>query len=84
MLKFTDKKLFTNLCSKILLNISSSCPMSVSMAYLGTYIPVNLRPFKISVIGAQWLSGRMLDSRPRGLRVQASPASLHCVLEQEH
>ena len=31
--------------------------------------------------GTQWLSGRVLDSRPR---VRASPASLFCVLVQEH
>ena len=30
------------------------------------------------VMGAQWLSGRVLDSRPR-----ASPALLRCVLEQD-
>ena len=30
--------------------------------------------------GAQWLSSRVLDSRPR---VRASPVSLHCVLEQD-
>ena len=29
--------------------------------------------------GAQWLSGRVLDSRPR---VRASPASLRCVLKK--
>ena len=34
--------------------------------------------------GAQWLSGRVLDSRPMGPRVQVSPASLRSVLEQEH
>ena len=28
--------------------------------------------------GAQWLSGRVLDSRPRGRGFGASPASLHC------
>ena len=33
----------------------------------------------LRLMGAQWLSGRVLDSRPRG-----SPASLCCVLEQEH
>ena len=32
-----------------------------------------------SVMGAQWLSGRVLDWRPL---VRASPASLRCVLEQ--
>ena len=32
-------------------------------------------------VGAQWLSDRVLDSRPG---VRASPASLRCVLEQEH
>ena len=32
---------------------------------------------------AQWLSGRVLDSA-EGLQVQASQASLRCVLEQEH
>ena len=31
--------------------------------------------------GVQWLSGRVLDSRPKGSRVGASPASLPCVLE---
>ena len=32
------------------------------------------------VEGAQWLSGRVLDSRPegRGPRVRASPATLRC------
>ena len=35
-------------------------------------------------MGAQWLSGRVLDSRPKGPRVLASPASLRCVFEQEH
>ena len=29
---------------------------------------------------AQWLSGRVLDTRPR---VRVSPASLFCVLEQD-
>ena len=44
----------------------------------------------MSVMGAQWLSGRMLDSRPMGGRfephrrqVRASQASLRCVLEQD-
>ena len=34
--------------------------------------------------GAQWLSGRVLDSETEGRQVRASPASLCCVLEQEH
>ena len=29
-------------------------------------------------MGAQWLSGRVLDSRQRGRGVRASPASLRC------
>ena len=33
--------------------------------------------------GAQWLSGRVLDSKTEGLSVRASRASLHCVLEQD-
>ena len=36
------------------------------------------------IMGAQWLSGRVLDSRPKGRGFRASPASLCCVLEQEH
>ena len=28
--------------------------------------------------GGQWLSGRVLDWRPNGPQVQASPASLRC------
>ena len=32
------------------------------------------------LLGGQWLSGRMFDSRPR---VRASPESLRCVLEQD-
>ena len=32
-------------------------------------------------IGAQWLSGRVLDSRPKGRGFQPH---LRCVLEQEH
>ena len=33
---------------------------------------------------AQWLSGRVLDSRPsKGLQVRASPASLRWVLKQD-
>ena len=39
----------------------------------------NLKTF---VVGAQWLSGRVLDSK-EGRRVRASPASLRCVLEQD-
>ena len=35
-------------------------------------------------MGAQWLSGRVLDSRLRGRKARASEASLHYVLEQEH
>ena len=34
-----------------------------------------LHPF----VGAQWLSGRVLDSRPKGREFE-----LRCVLEQEH
>ena len=33
-------------------------------------------------MGAQWLSGRVLDETERP-RVRASPASLRCVLEQD-
>ena len=33
--------------------------------------------------GAQWLSGRVLDSGTEGLPVQAASASLRCVLEQD-
>ena len=47
------------------------------------YLHVNLSVKYISV-GAQWLSGRVLDSTTDGPRVRASPASLGCVLEQEH
>ena len=34
-------------------------------------------------VGAQWLSGRVLDSRSEGQGVQASLASLLCVLEKD-
>ena len=38
----------------------------------------------ITLMGAQWLSGRVLDSRQKDcVRVWASPASLPCVLEQD-
>ena len=45
--------------------------------------PVQWR-LKVHVIlsGMQWLSGRVLDSRPRGGWFE-SPASLRCVLEQD-
>ena len=38
---------------------------------------------KSSAVGAQWLSGRVLDSRPRGRRFE--PRRRHCVvvLEQD-
>ena len=36
---------------------------------------------KTCVEGAQWLSGRVIDSK-QGLQVRASSASLRCVLEQ--
>ena len=42
---------------------------------------VNLESIYHTPLGAQWLSGRVLDSRPR---VWASPASLCCVLQHEH
>ena len=35
------------------------------------------------LLGAQWLSGRVLDSRPRGRGYRALPASVRCVLEQD-
>ena len=44
----------------------------------------DMRLVTLQFEGAQWLSGRVLDSRPKGPRVRASPASLPCVLEQEH
>ena len=34
--------------------------------------------------GAQWFSGRVLDSRPRGPRVRASEASLRCGPRARH
>ena len=34
-------------------------------------------------MGAHWLSGRVLDSRPRGHRFKLHLASLRCVLEQD-
>ena len=39
--------------------------------------------FTFSVLGAQWLSGRVLDSRPKGRRFE--PHRRHCVvvLEQD-
>ena len=38
---------------------------------------------KINIVGAQWLSGRVLDSRPKGLGFE--PHRRHCVvvLEQD-
>ena len=41
-------------------------------------LPILILKDITGIMGAQWLSGRVLDSR-----VQASPASLHCVLEQD-
>ena len=41
------------------------------------------RQYDIRFAGAQWLSGRVLDSRLKG-RGFDIPASLCCVLEQEH
>ena len=35
------------------------------------------------LMGAQWLNGRVLDSRSRVLRVQVPPAALGRVLEQD-
>ena len=43
------------------------------------FVNVNALSTKVT----QWLSGRMLDSRPKGLRVRASPATLGCVLESD-
>ena len=45
-------------------------------------VAVQLHPIRL---GAQYLSGRVLNSRPKGgPRVRASLALLRCVLEQEH
>ena len=41
----------------------------------------NLMKRDVGSVVAQWY--RVLDSRPRVFWVQASPASLHCVLEQD-
>ena len=35
------------------------------------------------VVGAQWLSGGVLDLRPKGHGLEPLPASLCCVLEQD-
>ena len=39
---------------------------------------VNIHQFKYSLKGAQWLSGRVLDSRPRGRGFE--PHRRHCVV----
>ena len=39
--------------------------------------------FILDELGAQWLSGSMLDSRPRDCGFRTSQASLRCVLEQD-
>ena len=50
----------------------------LSLSDCSYYIVGNL----MSQLGAQWLNGRDLDSRPRP-RVRASQESLRCVLEQD-
>ena len=37
--------------------------------------------FSLDVFGVQWLSGRVLDGRPRGCRFE--PHQSHCALEQD-
>ena len=49
--------------------------MNFVLALLCYYI--TLSGFPQALKGAQWIRGRVLDSRPRGLRVRASQASLH-------
>ena len=49
-----------------------------------TRYPLRCNDFQL-LKGAQWLSGRVLDSSlTEGPRVGVSPASLRCVFEQEH
>ena len=43
------------------------------------FVNVNALSTKVT----QWLSGRVLDSRPKGLRVRALPATLRYVLESD-
>ena len=49
--------------------ISKSC-------YIGTILQRNYR--KVTMVGAQWLSGRVLDSRPKGRGFE--PHRRHCVV----
>ena len=44
------------------------------IAFLFVLVIVYIDPCK----GAQWLSGRVLDSRPKGCWFEPSPASLRC------
>ena len=54
-------------------------PFDTLKVFLKVFIFEKVRRQRQKHEGAQWLSGRVLDSRPKG----GSPASLCCVLEQE-
>ena len=52
-----------------------------TMSHIGSYPPPLYPSVKFernSCGGVQWLSGRVLDSRPKGRGFRASPASLRC------
>ena len=52
-----------------------SLPCSIKYPIRGFWYTKGIQRLNIYILGAQWLSGRVLDSRPR---VRASPASLRC------
>ena len=67
-------------------NISHTCPIMskvsvTKLSHIHRKSKVMCIEFNHVYIGAQWLSGRVLEIE--GLRVRASSASLCCVLEQD-
>ena len=82
--------MYAVLCN-LLAGLSSCCHVAVNVLclilavmWVALQCVYKLRVGNRKILGAQWLSGRVLDSRPKGRDFEPHPASLHCVLEQEH
>ena len=66
--------------STLFVNVSvSTIKQRVKIVIRGSYMSAHVLLKQVEKkLGAQWLSGRVLDLRPKGPRVRASPASLRC------
>ena len=77
-------RLEQSFCITSVLNISSSnlawvmTPGQIELSHQALHVSIDLLQFIPARMGAQWLSGRALDSRPKGRGFE--PHRRHCVV----